>query len=259
MKTSKTIAILVTLAAALAALAQNSKDVDVKGLGDKVLGSSSSEKTSSSTTAKPIDIEIDHNQWQQGNVSDVILAAIIADMVEQSGGEIAGTTERLLREGFERDQLTNSKWVDTSSSRFNEKTLKPAEIRFEIVNGGDSSSGSTRIGIGNDSVSLESGTSTAFIKAIIRNLVTGKQIGTLTGRGSRSSTNLSGLDIASRFSYRGRGFPGFSYESWQNQNAEWRRAMIAVMAALDDLEKKIREYMHTGVAPKEDWRGRLEK
>lgn len=251
--------ILAILAATLATPAQNSKDVDVNGLGDKVLGSSSAKTSQTATLAKPIDIEVGHNQWQAGSITDKVLAAIIAEMIEQSGGEIAGTTERLLREGFERDQLSNSKWVDTSSSRFEEKTLKPAQIRFEILNGGDSSSGSTRIGIGNDSVSLEHGTSTAFIKVAIRDLTTGKQLGTLSGKGSRSSTNFDGLSIASRFSWRGRGFPGINYDSWNNQNPEWRRGMIAVMAALDDLEKKIQEYLRTGEIPKENWRGQLEK
>jgi hypothetical protein len=257
--------ILIILAVFTAAFAQDS---DLKDLGDKVLGGSSSSSSSSTSekinqpvaiAGRPIDIEIGHNQWQPGGISDIVLAAIVADMIEQAGGEIAANTSRILREGFERDQLVASKWVDTSSKRFDERTLKPAEIRFEVINGGEANSNSTSIGLGNDSLRLESGKSTAFITIVVRDLVTGKQLATITVRGSRSSTNLEGFSIASRFSWRGHGFPGFTYENWQHQSPDWRRAMIAVTAALDDLEKKIGVYMKTGQAPKESWRGRLEK
>lgn len=196
----------------------------------------------------PIELRLGENGWQQsgGPYSQSILFGLLAEMVNSElGADVGSSTREIIDEGYQRDELINSKWV-ADSRRLKEKTLVPSETLFEISTGGSNGGGSRErsISIGGVNVSIESGSATAIIVVVVKDLTTGRRIATLVGKAKYSSTNVQDFSVDKLF----HGFRvgnQLRFSQWDN-DPEFRRGMIATTRALEDLRKQMRALKSTG-------------
>ena len=181
------------------------------------------------------------NGWQQsgGPYKSPLLFALVAQIVNTKlGGDVASSTREIIEEGFERDELANSRWVDKNSARLTEGTLKVAQWRIEIVTGG-SSSGSKRdnLRVGDVSIGTEQGSSEAWIALTFKDLVTGNRVATIVGYSKYASVNVDDFRVRRSLF----GIPFGNRIDWSSYDSDpvYRRGMISTARALKDLEKKL--------------------
>lgn len=190
------------------------------------------------STTKAVEIRIIRNGWREsgGPYDDRLLSAILAQVANDRCITLASSTRELLDESQERDQLSGNRWVDQQSPRLQTGTLVPALLAWEVVTGGSTSGSRTNnYQIAGVTLQSESGSVAASIAVTLKDLTTGLRLAAVTGRGNYSSTNITDFDYRSWFS---KNRIPISWQAWDN-DAAYRRAMIATERAVEDLARKI--------------------
>lgn len=194
-----------------------------------------------------VEIRILRSCWRR-EMDWVMMTSIISQISSEAGFDIGANTLQLLEEIEERDTLTSSqssRWIRQDSPRFSRQSLEPATLRFEVITAGSYQNRHQRVGLGSDSVLIESGSSMAELRITVRDLVSGRVLGVIHARGEARSTNLEQIDIGSRWSWRGeRGFPGFEFETWDDPAD--RRSFQAIERCLENLRRKLSDFRETG-------------
>lgn len=182
-----------------------------------------------------------YNGWQQSGgpyKTPLLYALASAAVVEKLNGNVASSTRELIEEGFERDALVSSPWVNKGSARLKAGTLEVAGWRIEIVTGG-SSSGSKRdnLRVGDVSIATEQGSSEAWIALTFKDLTTGNRVATIIGYSKYASLNVSDFGVRRSLF----GIPLGNRIDWSayDSNPAYRRGMISTARALEDLRSKL--------------------
>ncbi len=175
-----------------------------------------------------VEIGQDKNGWNP-YVSDEEVVARFGWLAGLHGVGLGPNTQELLREVGDAELRTDpdiAKWMKPSA-RQAQGRISDVGWRFQLVAGGDSSSGNNEFGIGSVRVQLESGKAVAKLGVKVTNL-TSMEAKIFWFEVSHASTNLSSAENYS-FSnlFRKSGLPNFRYDSDQG-SAGNRRGYIVV-------------------------------
>lgn len=175
-----------------------------------------------------VEIGQDKNGWSP-NVSDEEVIIRFGCLAGMHGVGLGPNTQELLREVGDAELRTDpdiAKWMKPSA-RQAQGRISDVGWRFQLVAGGDSSSGNNAIGIGSLRVQLESGKAVANLGVKVTNLAS-MEAKIFWFEVSHSSANLSSAEnYAFSNLFRKSGLPNFRYDSDQG-SAGNRRAYVVV-------------------------------
>ncbi len=190
--------------------------------------------------SRPIELRITENNWNgpDSPYTNLVIEAIFAEWASKHQLPLASNTAAILEEGWQRDQLIKSIWVNHGSERFQPETLVAPEVTWEIVVGGRAER-PRQVGgqLGPFSASVETGSAEMIVSVKVKNLVTGLST-TVIGRGRHSSTNLTAAQADIQFH---RSWIPVGWSGWQG-SSETRREMIASIRALDDVLAQLQTF-----------------